>query len=175
MPEKFATIILAAGLGKRMNSDLPKVLHQFAGKPLVHHVIAQARSVGSGRIVLIIGHRRELVIEATAGLGVEYAIQERQLGTGDAVRACKAHLGAFQGNVLVLSGDVPMLKTRSIQQAHDLHVSSEAAATVFTFIPASSEGYGRILRTKEGDLVGIVEHKDATPEQRLIGEVNSSI
>ncbi len=175
MPNNFATIILAAGMGKRMMSDLPKVLHPFAGKPLIHHVIDQAKSVGSDKIVLVIGHGRDLVIEATTGMNVEYAIQEQQLGTGDAVQACKNLLGSYRGDVLILSGDVPLLKSSSIVEAHKLHQSTQSVATVFTFIPATPEGYGRILRDGSGNLVGIVEHKDATPEQRLVGEVNAGI
>ncbi len=162
-------------MGKRMMSDLPKVLHEFAGRPLVHHVIEQAKSVGSDKTVLVIGHGRDLVIKATEGMGVDYAVQERQLGTGDAVQACKLHLGNYPGDVLILSGDVPMLKSGSIEEAYHLHRSSNSAGTVFTFMPPTPEGYGRILRNSAGDLVGIVEHKDATPAQRLIGEVNAGI
>jgi len=175
MPHNFATIILAAGMGKRMKSDLPKVLHTFAGKPLIHHVIDQAKSVGSDKIVLVIGHGRELVKEATAGMGVEYAVQEQQLGTGDAVQACKDHLASYRGDVLILSGDVPLLKSSSIESAHHLHTSRGSVATVFTFIPPTPDGYGRILRNKDNDLIGIVEHKDATSVQRSIGEVNAGI
>jgi len=158
-----------------MKSDLPKVLHTFAGKPLVHHVIDQAKSVGSDKIVLVIGHGRQLVIDETRGMSVEYAVQEHQLGTGDAVQACKVSLGDYPGDVLILSGDVPLLQSASIVAAHKVHRDSGSAATVFTFKPPSAEGYGRILRTETGDLVGIVEHKDATPEQKQIGEVNAGI
>lgn len=175
MQDKFATIILAAGLGKRMKSDLPKVLHQFAGRPLVHHVIDQAKSVGSDKIVLVIGHKKELVIEATNEMGVEYAVQNQQLGTGDAVQACKPYLQNFRGDVLILSGDVPLLKASSIIEAYNLHRSRKAAATVFSFVPPNPEGYGRILRNEAGDLTGIIEHKDADAEQRKIGEVNAGI
>lgn len=175
MSNSFATIILAAGRGKRMQSDRPKVLHRLAGRPLVHYVIEQARSVGSRQIILVIGHKRELVIEASAGMGVEYAVQEKQLGTGDAVQACRGALREFGGDVLILSGDVPLLRAATIQAASDLHRQRDAAATVFTFIPLAAAGYGRIIRGDEGELLRIVEHKDATTEERKTLEVNAGI
>jgi len=175
MTERFATIILAAGMGKRMKSDLPKVLHPLAGRPLVHHVIELARSVGSERIVLVIGHGRQLVIDATPGMGVEYAVQEQQLGTGDAVNSCRDMMKDFQGQILILSGDVPLMRSDTVREAYELHKSSKAAVTVFTFIPESAQGYGRIVRGESGELLGIVEHKDATADQLKIGEVNGGV
>jgi len=175
MTDRFATIILAAGMGKRMKSDLPKVLHPLAGRPLVHHVIDLARSVGSERIILVIGHGRQLVIDATHGLEVEYAVQEKQLGTGDAVNSCNAMLGSFDGQVLILSGDVPLMRAETVREAFDLHKSSKAAVTVFTFIPESAQGYGRIIRGTKRELLGIVEHKDATPAELQINEVNGGV
>jgi len=152
MEQRFATIILAAGLGKRMNSDLPKVLHPLAGRPMVHYVIDLARKVGSDKTILVIGHKRELVIEATSGLNVEYAVQERQLGTGDAVNSCRERLKDYTGPTLILSGDVPLMRPDTIREAYKLHRDSGAAVTVFTFIPASPAGYGRIVRSADGGL-----------------------
>jgi len=175
MESRFTTVILAAGLGKRMHSDLPKVLHQIAGKPLVHYVIDLARSVGSQRILLVIGHKRELVIKATVGMAVEYVVQEPQLGTGDAVKYCEPALKDFEGDVLVLSGDVPLMKPATVEAAYALHSQSEALVTVFTFAPDDPSGYGRIVRGEKGELRRIVEHKDTIGAEKSILEVNAGI
>jgi len=166
---------MAAGLGKRMKSDLPKVLHKLAGRPLVHHVIEQAKNIGSSRILLIIGHKRELVIEETQNMGVEWIVQEQQLGTGDAIKACESALTGYTGDVLILSGDVPLLRKSTIEQAWELHKRSNAAATDFTFIPDTAKGYGRIVRGEESELLRIVEEKDATTDELKINEVNAGI
>lgn len=175
MERKFVTLIMAAGLGKRMKSDLPKVLHKVAGKPMVTHVVELAKGVGSERTILIIGHKRELVIEETKTLGVEWVVQEQQLGTGDAVKVCHDKLKDFDGNVLVLSGDVPVLRAQSIIEAYEVHQSTGASCTVFTFEPGDAAGYGRVVRGESDELVKIVEHKDATDDERKIQEVNGGI
>ncbi|MDP8228749.1 MAG: NTP transferase domain-containing protein [Candidatus Electryoneaceae bacterium] len=175
MNRSFTTIIMAAGKGKRMKSDLPKVLHQLAGRPLVHHVIDLAGSVGSDRIILVVSHKKELVIESTKAKGVEWAIQKQPSGTGDAVDSCRSALHGYTGDVLILSGDVPMLRKETILKAYVLHQSTDAVATGFTFKPDNPKGYGRIIRGTLGDLLGIVEQEDASTEQRKIGEVNAGI
>ncbi len=171
----FSTIILAAGLGKRMHSDLPKVLHKLNGKPLVQYVIELARQVGSQRIILVVGYKRGMVIEATEGMGVEYVVQEPQLGTGDAVRYCEPLLKDYNGDVLVLSGDVPLMKLSTVKSAYDWHLKSRAVATDFTFEPDDPSGYGRVVRGPKGELLRIVEHKDLKGEEVLIREVNAGI
>jgi bifunctional UDP-N-acetylglucosamine pyrophosphorylase/glucosamine-1-phosphate N-acetyltransferase len=108
-------------------------------------------------------------------MGVEYAIQQEQRGTGDAVQACKTLLREYSGNVLILSGDVPLLSAGTIQAAYRCHLDSQAVATVFTFIPPTPKGYGRIVRGDHGELIGIVEEKEATEEQKAIREVNAGI
>lgn len=175
MDKKFTTLILAAGMGKRMESDLPKVLHQLDNKALVEYVIDLARGVGSDRIILIIGHKRELVQEQTRLLDVEYAVQAEQNGTGHAVSMCKDMLKDYDGDVLVLSGDVPLLTEQSVREALEVHQETDAAATVFTFAPEDPFGYGRIIRGETGEVLGIVEQKDATDQQKAIGEVNGGI
>jgi len=175
MSDTFTTLILAAGLGKRMKSALPKILHEIAGRPLVHYVIDLAREVGSDRIILIIGHKQELVRECTAGIGVEYAVQAEQLGTGHAVQMCRELLTGYDGDLLTLSGDVPLLRRESVQAAWQIHRETQAVATVFTFKPDDPKGYGRIVRGPEGELRRIVEHKDADAEERRIQEVNGGI
>ncbi|MFC2150006.1 sugar phosphate nucleotidyltransferase [Calditrichota bacterium] len=172
---ELTTIIMAGGKGKRMKSDLPKVLHTLNGKPLVQHVIELSRKVGSTRILLVVGHKRELVIEATRDLDVEWAIQEQQLGTGDAIKSCKEQLRGFSGDVLVLSGDVPLLKEQTINEAAALHKERQAAATVLTFMPDEVTGYGRIIRDENDDVIKVVEEKDASKKEKLVGEANGGI
>ncbi|MBM3328677.1 MAG: UDP-N-acetylglucosamine pyrophosphorylase [Calditrichaeota bacterium] len=168
-------VILAAGKGKRMKSDLPKVLHPLAGRPLVHYVIDLARDVSAMRIILVIGHGREQVERQTKATGVEYAVQVEQRGTADAVMAGKDLLSDFDGDLLILSGDVPLLRKRSIEQALEHHRRTVSVGTVFTFTPDDPAGYGRILRSPEGALIGIVEEKDADERVRAIYEVNAGI
>lgn len=171
----FITVILAAGLGKRMNSPLPKVLHPLQGRPLITYVIDLARTLGSLRTLVVVGYRKELVMEAVRDEGVEFVIQEKPLGTADAVKACLPKLGHFPGDLLILSGDVPLLQASTVQQAYRLHRKQKASATVFTFTPPDPCGYGRIVRNSEGSLEAIVEEKDATPELKAIPEVNAGI
>ncbi len=175
MSDTFATIIMAAGKGKRMRNDLPKVLHPLAGRPLVHYVIELARSVGSERILLVIGHGSDLVREATRGLNVEWVVQERQLGTGDAIKSCRRDLAGFGGDVLILSGDVPLLQPTTVERAWSLHRESGAAATVLTFKPEDPTGYGRIIRGESGELLSIIEQKDVGTGMLKSDEVNSGV
>lgn len=169
------TIILAAGLGKRMKSDLPKVLHPLAGRPLLHYVLDLSETIGSARTLVVVGHRREQVMEASRNFQVEWVVQDRQLGTGDAVKRCLPHLKGYSGQLLVLSGDVPLLKPDTVHKALALHLRTGAAATVFTFKPADPAGYGRIVRGAGDRLLCIVEERDATPEERSISEVNGGV
>lgn len=166
---------MAAGKGKRMDSDLPKVLHPLAGKPLVCHVIELAKSVGSSRVLLIVGHGRELVIEETREYGVEWITQIQQRGTADAVESCRDAVGDFTGDLLVLSGDVPLMTSETVLEALTLHRSSGSAATVFTFKPDDPSGYGRVIRNVKQELDKIVEHKDADESELAVGEVNGGI
>ena len=175
MSNNFITLIMAAGMGKRMKSDLPKVLHQLADKPLVKHVIDLAESVGSNRVLLIVGHKRELVKEQIGTVGVEYVTQEQQRGTADAVESCREAVGAFDGDLLVLSGDVPLMKAETVEEALNLHRNSSSSATVFTFKPEDPKGYGRVIRNEKGELDRIVEHKDANETELSVGEVNAGI
>ncbi len=175
MNSSFVTIIMAAGKGKRMESDLPKVLHCLGGRPLVHHVIDLARDVGSNRIILIIGYKQEMVRDVTQHLDVELVVQRQQLGTGDAVKSCEHVLEGFSGDVLVLSGDVPLMRPSTVRNARMLHEQSNAAATVFTFKPDDPAGYGRIVRGDNDRLLRIIEQKDANPEEMKIDEVNAGI
>ena len=172
---ELCTLIMAAGKGTRMKSDLPKVLHTLHGKTLIGHVIEQARSIGATRIVAIIGHRKEMVMESLAGSGVEFAIQEQQLGTGHAIMVTEKQLQGWSGDVLILSGDVPRLRAETLEAMLEQHRITASQATVLTTELENPHGYGRILRNEDGTLLRIVEEKDATDEIRGIREINSGI
>jgi bifunctional UDP-N-acetylglucosamine pyrophosphorylase/glucosamine-1-phosphate N-acetyltransferase len=140
---------------------------------MVTYVIQAARCVNPDRIILVVGHQRERVMEVLRGEGVEFAIQEEQLGTAHALMQTSSTLVNFHGEVLVLSGDTPLLTGQTISQLLERHRTSHAAATVLTAILDAPFGYGRILRSAEDMLDAIVEEKDATPQQRAVKEVNT--
>jgi ribose-phosphate pyrophosphokinase len=168
----FAVIIMAAGQGKRMNSDLPKVLHKLNGRPLIDWVIQSARAAGATKIVVIVGHGRDQVIKALPP-GVDHAVQDKQLGTGHAAKCAEVHLRDWKGPIAVLSGDVPLLRASTIRKLFEKQSETNAAAVVLTGKVAGEHAYGRILRDGSGAVKGIVEHKDASTEQKKIDEINS--
>jgi len=165
-------VILAAGQGSRMKSSLPKVLHRIAGKPMLHHVMDTARKLGAERIHGVIGHGADQVKAITQAEDVQWAMQEQQLGTGHAVAQALANL-PDNGCVLILYGDVPLTRASTLQQL----VSRVTDQTIglLTVTLDDPTGYGRILRDDQGAVIRIVEHKDATPDQRAITEVNTGI
>lgn len=167
------TLIMAAGKGTRMHSDRAKVLHVLCGRPMIHYVVDVARSLGSNRILVIIGHQADTVREALRDARVEFVEQRQQLGTGHAIMQTRSLLEAYQGAVLVLSGDTPLIQTASLRRLVDLHQAHEAAVTILTAQMDNPFGLGRILRDTEGQVIRIIEEKDATPEQRAITEVNT--
>ncbi len=173
--KEFVTLILAAGKGTRMKSDLPKVLHKINDRPMVHYVIDLAQSLNSFRTILIIGHKAELVKQACADLDVEFALQEEQLGTGHAVQITEPLLKGYEGDVLVLSGDVPLLTKETLKNLISRHQESEATATLLTSELEDPTGYGRIVRNETGFVEKIVEHKDAGEEELRIKEINVGI
>lgn len=156
-----------------MRSSLPKVLHQLAGKPLVCWVVEAARAAGIKKIIVVIGFKGERVKKALRGYSVKFVWQKSQLGTGHAVRMAYPKLKAFRGTLLVLAGDVPAIQPQTIRKFIQFHRRQKAFATILTARWPDPTGYGRILRSKKGDVLRIVEHKDATPEQRKIREVNT--
>ncbi|ODS97664.1 MAG: UDP-N-acetylglucosamine diphosphorylase/glucosamine-1-phosphate N-acetyltransferase [Lautropia sp. SCN 69-89] len=164
-------VILAAGMGKRMRSDLPKVLHPLAGKPLLAHVVDCARSLGPGRIVIVYGHGGEAVPRAIAGEDLLWALQEPQLGTGHAVMQALPHLDPA-APTLVLYGDVPLIGRDTL--ARLLAAAGSGRLGLLTVELPDPEGYGRVLR-EGGRIVRIVEHKDADDDARAIREVNTGI
>jgi bifunctional UDP-N-acetylglucosamine pyrophosphorylase / glucosamine-1-phosphate N-acetyltransferase len=174
MPDRHV-VILGAGKGTRMKSDLPKVLHRVAGIPLIEHVLRLAEAVGAASVTVVVGHQADLVRDALAKRpGLRFALQEPQLGTGHALLQAEPMLGRERGTVILLSGDVPLLREATVQRLAGRHEASGAAATVLTAEVEVPDGYGRIVRDG-GRIAEIVEHRDATPAQRAIREINSGI
>ncbi len=173
--QQLATVIMAAGKGTRMKSDLPKVLHMVANKPMISHVINLSKKINSDKIILILGHKKELVIDAVKSYNVEHVIQEPQLGTGHAVQQTFPLLKNFDGDVLVLSGDVPLLRESTIENMLRIHREANNGATVLTAIFENPHGYGRVIRKNDDTLDYILEEKDCDDEQRKIKEINAGI
>jgi UDP-N-acetylglucosamine pyrophosphorylase len=178
MDSALAVVVMAAGKGTRMNNpSMAKVMYEVQGRPMVEWVVELARAVDASRIIVIVGWQKETV---TAHLrqvapGVVCVEQNPQLGTGHAVLQAEKPLKGFTGDVLVLSGDVPLLTLATTRGLINTHRTSAAAATVLTAVLEDAAGYGRILRDAAGHVTAIVEHKDATEEQRKIREINSGI
>ncbi len=173
-----AVVIMAAGLGTRMKSSTPKVLHEIGGRSLVGHAVVTARALSPEHLVVVVGNGRELVEAHLTALDpdVRTAVQEQQLGTGDAVRSgLTAVPAAFEGSVVVTSGDVPLLQSETLHELVAEHDKQGNAVTVLTARVADPTGYGRIVPGADGTVAAIVEHKDATPEQRQIDEINAGI
>ncbi len=164
-------VILAAGQGKRMHSNLPKVLHPIAGKALVAHVIDTARSLAPQTLCLVYGHGGDAVRTTLAAPDLAWALQEPQLGTGHAVQQALPHL-KDGGTTLVLYGDVPLIQAETLKR---LLQAAQDALAILTVELADPSGYGRIVRNAKGEVVRIVEQKDSTPEERAIREINTGI
>jgi UDP-N-acetylglucosamine pyrophosphorylase len=179
MERPLAVVIMAAGKGTRMkNASMAKVMHTIGGKPMVEHVVDLALHLKAERIVAVVGWHKESVIRHLHATGhhVTCVDQTPQLGTGHAVMQAEKPLEGFIGDVLVLSGDVPLLMAKTLDRLVAYHRSAPTAATVLTAILDDPTGYGRILREGTGgEVLGIVEHKDATPEQREVREINTGI
>lgn len=175
---KFSTIIMAAGRGTRMKDpSKAKVMFEVNGKPMVQHVVELAQSLGAERVITIVGYQRESIYSHLEKISptVEFAVQDPQLGTGHAVMQAEPFLRRYEGDVLVLSGDVPNLSAETITKLIDYHRDNNAAGTILTARLEDPAGYGRILRSKSGYVLGIIEHKDSSDEQQKIKEINSGI
>jgi len=168
-------VILAAGKGTRMKSALPKVLHHVAGKPMIYYVLQLAEPLKPSSITLVVGHMKEAIRQAMVSRPqVQFAVQEPQLGTGHALLQASGLLEGKSGTLLLLSGDVPLLKRHTLQRLIAHHQDTGAAATVLTTIVPQPYGYGRIVR-EQGQIARIVEERDASPEERQIAEVNTGV
>jgi len=174
----LAVVILAAGLGKRLMSPVPKVLQRAAGDELIHFVLRQVEQMGSlERLLVVVGHGKDQVIDSVAAVspGAEFVEQTELLGTGDAVARCGPALLGFEGVVVVLPGDGPLVRAATLTALVSAHVASGNAVTVVTAQLDNSAGYGRITRDSSGAFAAIVEEADASPEEKAIKEVSGGI
>ena len=171
-------LVMAAGLGTRMKSNRAKVLHELGGRPLIAHLVRTAHSLEPQTILVVVGHQAEEVEQAVlaeVGELASFAVQATQRGTGDAVESARSKLEHSDSLLLVLSGDVPLIKAQTLQQLIEHHRATGAACTILGVRLENPTGYGRILRDEQGAFQRIVEQKDATEEERKVREINSGI
>ena len=179
----LAIAILAAGKGKRMNNpDLPKVLTQLNGKPLLEYVLETSILINPQKIIAIIGHQKEKVIDFLTNFynssnhtHIEYVVQTEQLGTGHAILQTEQALEGFAGNLLILSGDVPLLGYDTLCKFIDNHLDNKIDVSVLSANAANPTNYGRIIRNENGEFLRIVEEKDAQEKEKSIKEINSGV
>lgn len=170
----FCIVILAAGEGKRMKSVLPKVMHRINSKPMVNYVVDAARKLGPKCIITVLARKR-LQVRDILDKDIKVAIQEKQLGTADAVKAAIKSIPVNVKDVVVLYGDTPLITENVVRGLYDFHVASGASCTVLTTILPNPRGYGRILRNEAGKLIGIIEDKDASFQQKANKEINTGL
>lgn len=169
-------IVLAAGLGKRMNSNLPKVLHPVGGKPVIRIIADMLKSMSLAKTVFVIGHGRELVKSELDGEpSFSFVVQEEQRGTGHAVMMAEESYRDFRGSILVLAGDVPLLRKETLEKLIASQLELKAAGIVVSFAPPNTKKYGRIVRGSDGKIKAIVEFADCNSEQINIPEVNTGL
>jgi len=169
-------IILAAGKGTRMKSDLAKVLHTINDRPMVDYVIDTGNKLNPETIYLVVGHQADKVKEATSQYSnITYVEQTEQLGTGHAVMVVAPSLKTRKGTTIILCGDVPLLKSNTIETLLEAHKKQKATATILTIKLDDPKHYGRIIRTENGDVEKIVEFRDATEDEKACNEINSGI
>lgn len=174
MGENKKAVILAAGKGTRMKSDLPKVVHRIAGKCLVDYVIEAARDAGVTDICLVVGYKHEVVEQEISHKDVSFTLQPEQLGTGHAVKCAREFLGD-EGETLILFGDTPLITGETLRRLSDYHRQNGNTVTVLSAYVDDPTGYGRIIRDAEGNFVKSVEHKDATEAELQSKEINSGM
>jgi UDP-N-acetylglucosamine diphosphorylase/glucosamine-1-phosphate N-acetyltransferase len=182
MRKKLATVIMAAGKGKRMkNPDRSKVLYELNGKPMIQYVVELAQKINSEMIIPIVGHQKEAVMDFLKNKfpdetgKIKFAIQDEQLGTGHALMQTKEILKNFDGDVLILSGDVPLLKFETIDSFLKFHKENNFDASLISAVFENPTGYGRVLRNEKGDFYDIREEKDCSDEEKKCREINSGI
>jgi UDP-N-acetylglucosamine diphosphorylase/glucosamine-1-phosphate N-acetyltransferase len=179
---KLATVILAAGKGQRMkNPDKSKVMYELSGKPLLEHVVNLALKIESNKIVIIVGHQKQSVIDfietrySSDLNNIKFAHQDEQLGTGHAIMQASDELKDFNGEALILSGDVPLLRYETVDRFITFHSENHFKASLLSAIFNDPFGYGRIIRDDDGKFLHIIEEKDANSNEREIKEINSGI
>ena len=166
--------ILAAGKGSRMNSELPKVLHEINNKPILHFVLETSESLNPKEIILIVGFKKDMVIKSVNKFNVSFAYQEQQKGTAHAIMQCEENLIDKSGQTLVLSGDVPFISNNTLKNLIEIHNNNESLGSILSANIEDPSGYGRIVRDND-KFVKIVEHKDANEKELQIHEINSGI
>lgn len=169
----LAVVILAAGMGKRMKSAVPKVLHPVLGRPMLSHVLDAVKKLSPDRIVIVVGKGSRDLKSVIGSEGISYAVQDKQLGTGHAANSARSDLAKFRGNILILNGDFPLITSKSLKRFLSRHEKNKSDVSVMTALLDDPAGYGRIVRNKNEGVEEIVEEKDATSEQRKIREINS--
>ncbi len=175
LDENLAVIILAAGKGTRMKSDLAKVLHPLAGQPLLRHVLNQVSDLEPQRVVLVVGYQAKKVKREFPDPAIEYVLQEEQLGTGHAVLQSEKALAGFQGDVLILCGDMPLIKSETLKALLTGHRDTKSACTFLSLKADGEKDFGRVIRNPSGDVMKIVEYRDATPAEKIVDEYNSGV
>jgi bifunctional UDP-N-acetylglucosamine pyrophosphorylase / glucosamine-1-phosphate N-acetyltransferase len=173
--QSLFTVILAAGKGTRMKSDMAKVLHQVFFVPMIHHVLTAVEELHPAKSIVIVGHQREAVMQALLEYDVEFVIQEEQLGTGHAVLCAEQAIREKDSVVMILCGDTPLIKTDTLQSMYQQHLDHSSVCTLMTTILTDPTNYGRIITNDSGKVTAIVEEKDASSEQKKIKEINAGI
>lgn len=172
--ERFAAVILAAGMGTRMQSGVVKVLHPLCGEPMLGHIVRAVREAGAERVVVVVGHQGDLVRNLFAAEpGVTFAYQAEQKGTGHAVLQAESSLSGFAGPVLITYGDTPLYRQATLRAFVANHLDAGAAASVLTAHVDDPTGYGRVVRSSDGSFQRVVEHKDANADEAKIQEINT--
>ena len=171
---KYSAVILAAGKGVRMHSQMPKVLHRIAGKPMIWYVVKAVKEAGIDDITVVVGHGRELVEETLSGENLHFVVQEQQLGTGHALMQAQGSVNPDH-TLVVLAGDTPLLEGKTIKKLLDFHRQQQVRAIVLSGLLPDPYGYGRIIRQADGGLERIVEEKDASPDEKKIAEINTGM
>lgn len=170
---KISSVVLAAGHGTRMKSELPKMLHPLAGKPLVMHALSAAAALTGEPPVVVVGHGEDAVRKAVGG-AARFALQEKQLGTGNAVQAAEGLLGKEPGLILVTYADMPLLKSETLRHLVDLQLENPGPITMLSVVLDDPHGFGRVVRAEDGRVLAIVEEAVATPQQLAVRELNAS-
>ena len=171
----LAVVVLAAGKGTRMKSALAKVLQPLAGRPLLAHVLTSVEALAPQKLITVVGHHADAVRQVSERFGARSVLQQPQMGTGHAVSQATPLLSGFDGDVLVLCGDVPLLRTATLRRLLHEHRRCEAALTMLTAHLDDPAGYGRVLRDSQGAVTGVVEELDATACQKGLREINSGV
>ena len=171
---KLKAVILAAGKGTRMKSDLPKVVHTIDGKCLVDYAIEAAKGAGADEVCLVVGYKSDVVKESIQNKDVAFVMQEEQLGTGHAVKCAKDFMGE-NGQTMILFGDTPLITAKTLKNLADYHKEKGNTVTVLSAMMEDPTGYGRIIRDEKGNFVKSVEHKDANEKELASHEVNSGM